>query len=162
MNDEINTTLRRAEGRYLNDNERATIEAYTDGMLYRLQTMQAVERIENVLLDEVVEAVLRAHPEINEIHGPGGAPRVRRDQALVLRHATMAMVLDDPNFLYDKLAVWLRSILSALCAVEHVMTGHRAMVLACRTHLPEPDAVLVVPFLQIVIDEFAKGGGLRS
>jgi hypothetical protein len=162
MNDDINTTLRRAEGRYLNDNERAVIEAYTDGMLYRLQTMEAVERVEAILLDEVVDTVLHAHPEIAELHGPGGAPRVRRDQALVLRYATMAMVLDDPNFLYDKLAVWLRTILTALCAVEHVMAGHRAMVLACRTHLPEPDAALIVPYLQIVIDEFAKGGGPRS
>lgn len=159
MNERIRDLFKKSEGRYFDEAEQVTLQAYADGILARIESMRAIERAEQVILDDVVEAVMKKHAMIAKDHGRDADRRVRRDQALVLRYAAFSMLMHDENFIYDKLAVWLRTIMMALCKPEQVMFGYRCLVDACRRHLAAEDAAAVVPFVEVLIAEFESHGG---
>lgn len=156
MNQELEKILRDAEGRYFDEGETAGLIGYADTLLARLDTLQAVERAETAILDDVVAAVMGQHPDMPKAHGADVDKRVRRDQMMVLRYAAFGMVLQDPQFVYDKLACWLRSIMYALCDVRQVVAGYEALVQALHTHLTAEDAALMERYVRVVLDEFQQ------
>jgi len=162
MNTRVREIFDRSEGRYLSDSEEATLLGYAETLVQRLDAMQAVERAEREILDDVVRAVIARFPDMVSMYGEGADSKVRRDQAMVLRYAASAMVLQDENFIYDKLAVWLRVILYALCRPEHVLVGYSALIDGCRRHLSEPDAEAIVPFIRVLVAEFENNAGGAS
>jgi len=158
MNAELKNLFRRAEGRCLDDIEAGQLRDYAEGLLSRLAIATAIERAETSILDDVVAVVLAGMPNMSGAHGQDADQKVRRDQMMVLRYATHAMVAHDPNFIYDKLSVWLRTILVALVPHEIVMVGYRALLEACARHLTPSDHAALLPYLRIHIDEFASHG----
>jgi len=162
MNQQVSDLLFRAEGEFFAESDAATLLTYADGVLARLETVQAIERAETAILDEVVDVVLGKHPSIPDHHGTGAAFRVRRDQAMVLRYATTAMLMHDQGFVHDKLAVWLRTIMLALCKPEQVIAGYRSLLGACEHHLASEDAAALAPYIQVMVDEIAPYVGRPS
>ena len=156
MNIELKQLYRDMEGRYPSVSEAARLEQYAADQLERVASAEAIARAEAAILDEVVAHVMSRFPQIPGLHGPGASARVKRDQAMVLRYAVSSMLLTDPNFIYDKLAVWLRTILFALCSPDHVLAGLRGLDDACRKHLAQMDAARLQPFLSVVLEEFTK------
>ena len=144
----------KAEGRYLSDVEGAQLTQYADTMLAALETAQSVERAEEAILGQVVKRVMDGSPGISKDHGPMVEQLIRRDQGLVLRYAVMGMIVNDENFVHDKLAVWLRTIMFALCNPKQVMLGYCCLIDACNQQLLPQDAARVVPFIQVVLREF--------
>jgi hypothetical protein len=162
MNQQVSDLLFRAEGTFFAESDASTLLTYADGVLARLEAVQAIERAETAILDEVVDVVFGQHPSIPDQHGTGASFRVRRDQAMVLRYATTAMLMHDEGFIRDKLAVWLRTIMLALCKPEAVMLGYRALMTACDHHLAAEDAAAIRPYVQVMIDEIAPSVGRPS
>jgi hypothetical protein len=153
MNHHLREILIAREGSFLSDADTQALGAYAEGVLARLDTMRTIERAEPAILDDVVEEVMSEYPDMASQHGDDAAQRVRRDQAMLLRYAAMAMLLHDQAFIYDKLAVWLRSIMVAMCHPEQVMLGYRALERACERHLVPEDASALLPFVRIMIEE---------
>ncbi len=162
MNLQIKEMLDKAEGRYFTELEGQHLLSHAEGMLVRLETLHAIERAEAAIIDETVATVMRAHATLKGDHGNVGDKLVRRDQTMVLRYAAMAMLVHDPNFIYDKMAVWLRTILFALCRPEQVMSGFHALIDACKRHLTAEDAAAVVPYIEVVVRELEENGGKAS
>jgi hypothetical protein len=158
MNLELKSLYRRVEGRYLDDVEAGALRDFAEGLLTRLAIAGAIERAETTILDEVVTKVMAAFPQMLRDHGPVADQLVRRDQMMVLRYATHSMIAHDPNLIYDKLSVWNRTIMVALCQTEQVMAGYRALVEACARHLTPADNAAIAPYLKLHIDEFATSG----
>lgn len=155
MNEQIRDILSRCEGSFLADADAQLLGSYADGVLSRVDTMQAIERAEPAILDDVVDEVMGEHPDMPSKYGADASQRVRRDQAMLLRYATMAMVLHDQGFVRDKLAVWLRTIMLALCRPEQVMLGYKSLERACERHLAPDQANAIVPYIRVMTDEFA-------
>ena len=162
MNQQIRELFNKAEGRYFDEGEQAQLESYASGLLARIEVLQAIERAETAILDDVVAAVMNKHAVITKDHGESASLRVRRDQALVLRYAAFSMLMHDKNFIYDKVAVWLRTIMLALCKPEQVLFGYQSLVDACRKNLSADDAEAVVPYIGVLIEEFQSHGGMPS
>jgi len=156
MNQELKKILGDAEGRYFDEAEAAGLIGYADTMLERLDTLAAVERAEEAILDDVVAKVMGSYPQMSEAHGADVDKRVRRDQMMVLRYAAFGMVLQDPQFVYDKLACWLRTIMYALCDIRQVTAGYEALIAALHTHLAAEDAAVMDRYVRIVLDEFRQ------
>jgi hypothetical protein len=154
MSNTIKELYAKAEGRYLSDLEGAQLAQYADTMLASLESAQSVERAEEAILNQVVKRVMDGSPGISKDHGPMAEQLIRRDQALVLRYAVMGMIVNDENFVHDKLAVWLRTIMLAQCNPKQVMLGYRYLIDACNQQLLPQDAARVVPFIQVVLREF--------
>jgi hypothetical protein len=162
MSIEIKQIFDKAEGRYLEERETEKLLVYADGILSGVESLQAIERAEAGIIDDVVLAVTKKHASLNQDYGKDTALRVRRDQTLVLRYAAFSMLLQDKSFIYDKLAVWLRTILFALCKPEEVLFGYYSLVDACRRHLTKGDSDALIPYIQVLIDEFEANGGKPS
>ena len=156
MNQELAKILADAEGRFFDEGEAAGLVGYADTLLARLDTLQAVERAEEAILDDVVHTVMGHFPELTKVHGPETDKRVRRDQMMVLRYAAFGMVMQDPQFVYDKIACWLRSIMYALCDVRQVVAGYDALIGALHTHLTAEDAALMERYVRVVLNEFQQ------
>lgn len=154
MNTQVQDVFRRSEGRYLNDKESQTLLTYAENLLAQLDTMQALERAEATIINDVAEAVMQAYPGMSKDHGAIARDLVRRDQTLLLRYASFGALLQDQNFIYDKFAVWLRTILFALCDVRQVVFGMKALIDACNRHLSPVDAEHVVAHIRVVLTEF--------
>jgi hypothetical protein len=162
MNARIKEIYDRAEGRYFDEGEALELIGYAETVLARLETMQAVERAEKAILDDAVAAVLARFPEYAKQYGPVADPLTRRDLCLTLRYAVFGALLHDKGYIYDKLAVWLRTILFALIKVEEAVFGQQALIAACKAHLTPADAEVVVPHVAMVLREFEINGGKPS
>jgi hypothetical protein len=162
MNARIKEIYDRAEGRYYDEGETLELVGYAEAMNARLDTLAAVERAESAILDAVERAVLERFPEMKNDYGPAAGALVRRDQMMVLRYAATAALMQDQAFIYDKLAVWLRTLMMAMCKPEQVGFGYRKLLEACGEHLTPIDADAVAPFISVVIREFDANGGKPS
>lgn len=162
MNQQVSDLLFRTEGQFFSETDSSVLMTYADGVLARIETMQAIERAEPAILDEVVDAVIGKHPAIPDQYGADAVLRVRRDQAMVLRYAATAMLIHDQGFVQDKLAVWLRTIMLALCKPEQVIAGYRALLAACEHHLAAEDSAALAPYIQVMIDEISPYVGRPS
>jgi hypothetical protein len=158
MNPQIRDLFRNSEGRYFDDREQAELEAYAAGLLARVESIQAIERAEPAILEDLVTAYMTKYKVFVKEYGGAGELLVRRDQALILRYASYSMLMHDKNFIYDKVAVWLRTILNALCKTEQVLFGYHALIDACRRNLPPDDAEALIPYIKVVITEFEQNG----
>jgi len=156
MNVELKKIYDDAAGRYFTDVEESQLRGFAEGMMQRIETMKRVEQAEIAIVQDVTMSVLGRYPEIRSLHGQSSEAKIRRDQTYVLRYAAMSHVLMDPNYIYDRLAVWLRTILMALVNAEYVTYGLGQLVTSCRKHLPEDDANAVVPYIETVLQEFTN------
>lgn len=156
MNADYVELIRKAEGRYLHDQEAARLRGYAEGLLARLDTLTAIERAEEAMIDAVVDKVMKMHPQLPKAHGADVDRRVRRDQTQVLRYAAFAMLMRDPDFIYDKLSMWLRTVLVSLCDLAQVIAGYEALIEAAREHLTEEDAKELIPYIEIHLEEFRR------
>lgn len=162
MNPDLKALYRRIEGRYLDDAEANQLQEFAEGTVARLAVAAAIENAEKKILDDVVAKVMGGFPAIPKDHGGDAEQRVRRDQMMVLRYATHAMVAHEPSYIYDKLSVWLKTILVALVPPEYVMLGYNALLEACEKHLSAGDYAALLPYLTVHINEFGSAMGGRA
>jgi len=157
MNREFEELVRKSEGRYLQDHEAAKMRGYAEGLVARIDTLTAIERSEETILGSAVERTMKKFPHLTESYGDTAEKKVRRDLGLGLRYAVLAMLMKDPDFVVDKLSVWLRTIMSALCNIEEVAFSYEAVLQACEEHLTAEDAAELAPYLRAHIDELKRG-----
>jgi hypothetical protein len=162
MNPQIRDLFRNSEGRYFDQREQAELEAYAAGLLARVESVQAVERAEPAILEELVTVYLTKHKVFAKEYGPAAELLLRRDNTLVLRYAAFSMLMHDKNFIYDKLAVWLRTVLNSFVKTENILFGYHTLIDACRRNLPPDDAEALIPYIKVVVTEFEQNGAQPS
>jgi hypothetical protein len=153
MNQEIKQLLARNEGRYLGDADAATLRRYADGLFARLDVMARLEACESEIVEETIAAIERQFPTLSEENGMDAMRTARRDFAIFLRYSAASALIADANFIYDKLAVWYRTIILALVRPEAILFGFRRLVVTCRAKLDAGDVEVIVPYLEIAVRE---------
>jgi hypothetical protein len=113
MNRQILEMMSAAEGRYLAAAEQALLREQAQGIEARLTAMTEVSTKETAIVDRAVKEVTRAYPDFEKKY-KGAAQTAARDQSMVLRYATLAMVRNDPQYLADSLLTWLTTILKGV------------------------------------------------
>jgi phosphoglucomutase len=153
MNQEIKDLFKSSEGRYFEYGEAARLRSYAESMLGRVESIQAIERAESTIVADAVDAVGKRYAGGFTENGPMAMQLAQRDFAMVIRYAAASMLMADPNFIHDKLAIWYRTIIFAMVKPEMVVFGFKALVEACRRHLSAADTVALLPYLAIVVNE---------
>lgn len=154
MNYEIKQLFKSAEGRYFTELEMQKLIGYATSLRRRLEVADDVERVENEIIGTSTRATMERFPELAVRHGEQTAARIQRDQTLVLRYAVFAMIQRDPDFMRDKLSIWLASILDALCDLEPVIEGMKHTIDACREHLSPEHFEELCPYLELNLRVF--------
>lgn len=163
MNKQLERMLDQAEGRWFSDIETEKLLGYADGLVARLEIHRAVEAAEEAILNDAHAIILKRYAKVmQDQHGEAAAPKAKRDLGLVLRYASLAMVMRDPDFMMNKIACWLRTVLFALSDRARVTESMRALHEACRRNLTSEDAAELLPYVKMVVEEFERVVGDES
>jgi len=154
MNRSIRRLLDSTDGKLPSDIESEQILGYAEALVARLDLHRVIEQAEPTILADAVDILRKRFPEMDGEHGLAAFDQSRRDLGLVLRYATFAMVMRDPDFIHDKLAVWFRTIMFALSNPKRVRESLVALEESVTRNLPAMSARELVPYIQVVSKEF--------
>ncbi|GAB4214819.1 MAG: hypothetical protein OHK0012_13600 [Synechococcales cyanobacterium] len=135
------------EGRYLTHQEMGSLQSYIHDLPHRLMIYQTLQKKEKGLIDAVMAKFQPTLPNLTQQHGSLAWQRCRRDLTLVWRYSCMAMLLNDEDYLRDKLLYWLETILKAYKMRDQCHAAYRFMLDALSPVLGEEAAALVRPYV---------------
>ena len=147
MNRQIQDMFTSAEGRYLNAAEQGLLREWAQGLDARLAAMSEISAKEGPIVEQTVKEIFRAYPDIEKKFKNAMATCIR-DETLVLRYATQAMLRNDPKYLDDSLLSWLATILKGVGFAPHFIEDtYKTMALVAGRELSPSTAKLLHPFV---------------
>lgn len=147
MNRQIQDMFTSAEGRYLNAAEQGLLRDWAQGLDARLAAMNEISAKEGPIVEQTVKEIFRAYPDIEKKFKNAMATCIR-DETLVLRYATQAMLRNDPKYLDDALLSWLATILKGVGFAPHFIEDtYKTMALVAGRELSPSTAKLLHPFV---------------
>ena len=147
MNRQLIEMLNTAEGRYLNTAEQAAMREFVIGLEPRLTAMAEISTKESTIVERTVKDVFAAYPDIEKKYKEAYKSCVR-DETLVLRYCTMAMLRNDPQYLQDTLLTWMRTILKGVgFTPQFIEDTYKTLERAASRELSAAAAELIRPYL---------------
>ena len=147
MNRQIQDMFTSAEGRYLSAAEQGRLRDWAQGLDARLSAMSEISAKEGPIVEQTVKEIFRAYPDIEKKFKNAMATCIR-DETLVLRYATQAMLRNDPKYLDDSLLSWLATILKGVGFAPHFIEDtYKTMALVAGRELSPSTAKLLHPFV---------------
>ena len=147
MNRQLMDMLTASEGRYLTLAEQDTLREFAQGLEARLSAMTEISGKEALIVERTVKEVFAAYPDIEKKY-KNAMQTCTRDETLVLRYATQAMVRNDPQYLNDSLLTWMATILKGVGFAPHFIEDtYKTMSLTASKELSPATAKLLQPFL---------------
>jgi len=103
--------FRRTEGRHWNDEELATYQRSAPEFGHRAAAAREIARHEAVVVEKTVNEIFALYAFIK--HHEMAQVKAPRDITMVSVYATNAMLMNDPDWMRDKLLLWLKTMLQA-------------------------------------------------
>ncbi len=138
------------EGRYATDAELGFVSEFGRSFYLRVQTYQRLQAMEAVIVQEVLTKIQFLEPSL--LHSNNNADltaKWKRDTIRVLRYSAIAMLLNDPDSLRDRLLFWFRSVMKAFGAERSCSVTYAVMQEVVKRHLTETQANLFCPILEM-------------
>ncbi|MCJ2541709.1 phycobilisome protein [Thermostichus vulcanus] len=139
--------LQNAEGRYLHPNELKSLHDYVEGIPKRVRIYQVLQSKESELLDRVIEKFQPMLPNLTRRHGVLAWERCRRDLSMVWRYCCMAMLLNDEDYLRDKLLYWLETILKSFKMRDECKPAYKLMLDSLPYVFGSEESEMIRPYL---------------
>lgn len=108
MNPKIEALLNEAEERYLKSDELANLGHYVVSMPDRLEVYRSVRDREVDIMQPVADQLQTKYADDPEV-----LERSIKNGLLVLRYCSMAMLLDDVDFVNERIRDWLDQVVQA-------------------------------------------------
>jgi len=147
MNSRVAELMHQSEGRYLRPDELKTLHAYVEGIPRRVRLYQVLQAKEQELLDRVMEKFQPMMPNLTRQHGHLAWERCRRDLSMVWRYCCMAMLLNDEDYLRDKLLYWLETILKSFKMRDHCQPAYKLMLDSLTHIFGAEESEMIRPYL---------------
>lgn len=109
MNPKLDALFNEPEKRYLNADELSVLSQYVSSIPERMKVYRLLRDQEVALLQPVADALQQQMPDASE----AVLERSVRSGLLILRYAAMAMLMDDEQFVDNRLQGWLPEIAKA-------------------------------------------------
>lgn len=147
MNRQLQQMFAAAEGRYLNPSEQSSLRAFALGIEARLAAMTEISSKESVIIERTVREIFRAYPDLEKKYKNAKQTCVR-DETMVLRYATLAMLRSDPQYLNDSLLTWMATILKGVGFAPHFIEDtYKTLAAEAGKELSPATMNLLHPFL---------------
>lgn len=108
MMPKIQELINQAQDRYLASDELGLMESYISSLPDRLKLYKQIRDREIAILQAVADQVPKELPNVTDEELESGV----KNLILVLRYSSMAMLLNDENFLKQRLLNWLEGIMT--------------------------------------------------
>jgi hypothetical protein len=143
----LNQIVARAEGSYLSAAQLNQLEQYHRSFAQRVQTYQAIQKLEGEILSELSRRLKKANPSWEQSFSSEDSAKCVRDSGNVLRNCTLAMLLDDKDYLYDHFLHWLKTIMVSLDHVGFHQQIYAPLKAVLKDKLTPSQANLLLPYL---------------
>lgn len=137
------------DGRYATDLELQAMDEFIQTFPLRVQTYQQLQQIEIRVVQQVYEKLLRVDPSLLRRGNEDLTVKWRRDTLRVLRYSAIAMLLNDPLTLRERLLFWFQTIMKAFGAQRSCNLTYAIMQDVIKQHLTPVQASLFCPILEI-------------
>jgi hypothetical protein len=158
MHPEIKTLLYEAEDHYLTSEEIETFKHCASSLAQRLETYELLRDQEVAIFQPVADQLLEAFPEDKQ----ETLERALKHWLSVLRYCTMAMLLNNQEFLQRRLLEWLTDLVRVHQTQAIEMTVYQLLQNRLKEILSEQQLALVQPFLAQAEDNLLRTDDLAE
>lgn len=152
MHPEIETLLVQAENRFLKADELTAFKRYVATLTHRLKTYEFLRDQEIAIFQSVADQLQAAFPDAKQ----EVLERSLKHWLLALRHCAMAMLLNDPVFLEERLLSWLSGLVQAYQSQDLETKTYQLLQTRLKELLSEQALALVQPFLEQAQEMLSK------
>jgi len=117
--------FRRSEGRHWSDEELSTYSRSVPEFGQRAEAARAVARQEATVVEKTVTEIFSVYAFMK--HHPMAEVKAPRDITQVSVYITSAMLMNDSEWLRDRLLLWLKTILQAFAFPKRESSGQRTL-----------------------------------
>ena len=139
----IQELINQAQDRYLASNELSLMEGYVSSLPDRLKLYKLVRDREIDILQTVADQVPTELPNVTDEELEVGI----KNLILVLRYCSMSMLLNDENFLKQRLLNWLEGIMSMRDMRRLNETLYKLLNQGLRQQFSPTQLVLIQPLI---------------
>jgi hypothetical protein len=143
MMPKIQELINQAQDRYLATDELGLMESYISSLPDRLKLYKLIRDREIDLLQAVADQVPAELPNVTDAELETGI----KNLILVLRYSSMAMLLNDENFLKQRLLNWLEGIMSMRDMRRLNETLYKLLNQGLRQQFSPPQLALIQPLI---------------
>ena len=104
------------ESRHLDNSELKLYCTTVPEHAYRAKAAHEIKNIQNQIVDTTIKEIFNMYPFMQNHELAQG--KCYRDVNYVCAYVTQAMLMNDPEWLRDKLLLWLKTMLQAFCFPE--------------------------------------------
>jgi hypothetical protein len=137
------------DGRYATDAELQFMMEYIQSFQLRVQTYQRLQAAEAIIIQQVQAKMQTLDSTLFRNGSEDVSSKWNRDTVRVLRYSAVAMLLDDPDTLRDRLLFWMQTIMRAFGAQRSCNVTYEIMQDVVKQHLTPPQAGLFCPILEL-------------
>ncbi|MGI0487617.1 phycobilisome protein [Pantanalinema rosaneae CENA516] len=137
------------DGRFATDAELLFVNQYARSFGLRLQTYQKLQAAEAVIVQQVYTRLQALDPTMFQVQQDDLSAKWKRDTIRVLRYSAIAMLLDDPATLQERLLFWFQSIMKAFGAQRSCHLTYATMQEVVKQYLSPVQASLFCPILEM-------------
>lgn len=149
MLSQLNQLSLNADGRYATDEELRFLLPYIHSFGLRLQTYQQIQASEATIVQEVYAKLREIDPSLLQRGNEDLSVKWKRDTLRVLRYSAVAMLLDDPHSLQEKLLLWFQTVMKAFGAQRSCNLTYSVMQAVVKEHLSTQQAQVFCPILEV-------------
>jgi hypothetical protein len=137
------------EGRYATDSELQFLSDYTQSFSLRIQTYQRLQIAEAQIIQEVQAKMQALDPTLFQSPNEDVTRKWKRDTIRVMRYSAMAMLLNDPDLLRERLLFWMETVMRAFGAQRSCEVTYSVMQEVVKAYLTPLEANLLCPILEL-------------
>ncbi|PZV15824.1 MAG: phycobilisome protein [Leptolyngbya sp.] len=137
------------DGRYATDDELEFVSEFGRSFYLRVETYQRLQTMEAIIVQQVLTKMQLLEPSLFHSNTVDVTAKWKRDTIRVLRYSAIAMLLNDPDSLRDRLLFWFRTIMKAFDAQRSCSVTYAVMQDVVKHHLLPTQARLFCPILEM-------------
>ena len=137
------------EGRYATDEELQFMADYLRSFNIRIATYVKIQAAEVEIVQQVYQKMRSQNPALFLSGQEDVSAKWKRDTIRVLRYSAVAMLLNDPDGLRERLLFWMQTIMRAFGAQRSCDVTYQVMQDVVKRHLTTIEANLLCPILEL-------------
>lgn len=138
-----------ADGRYANSEELEYFKIYFASLNLRLSAYQKIHKSESEIIQKIQDKIQSNQPKVFIKGSTNVNKKWRLDTVRVLRYSAMALLINDPDYLKDRLLVWFSTILQALQVQDLTKLTYQLMAEVIVHYLTPEEQDLFLPILEL-------------
>lgn len=142
----LEDVLKRTDGAYMNAQDLQLLDRALSSWQSRKQAYSSVEANETEIVNAAVTAMRESDRFDSKPLDRLGVDRCQRDMTLGLRCCALAMLLQDPEMLKDRVLYWQQNI---FLAMQLNYQGYKFLGQAIKSLLPSAQADLLTPYMKM-------------